>query len=154
VNVSDDQLLITLIGPGDVHDNSYVFCVNRAIDDVIHGVVGLKDVEGVEDFIKAERSTDEEGAGQTVIEVAFASYNDMPAVFGRIAFVFAHCVGVPYQQTRLARAAGARGTKSILSSMSLPDFCKKFPSTVGDMSEDGTREEQIIAWLEQSLIME
>ena len=152
--VSTDQLFIILLGAGDEERNSYIFCINRSIDDIALSVVRLKNVDGVTDYVKVERNMDDNGDDQTIIEVIFEERPDMPAVFGRIAIFFAGELNVPHDETLLFREVSRGGDHdaSPLQFMRLPDFYDRFPSTLNTPELEGLlNEREVLSQLEESL---
>ncbi len=128
--VSTDQLFVILLGAGSASPDAYAFCINRPIDDVALCIIDLRQIEGVQDYVKADRSIDHDDNQQTIIEVTFEDRSNMPAVFGRIAVAFAEHLGVSYRDTLLFReVAGDDVEQSELSFMELPSYGLTFPGT-------------------------
>lgn len=150
--VSTDQLYVMLLGAGESGPNAYTFRVNRSVDDIALGVVRLREIVGVRDFVRVDSRVDDDGEGWALIEVTLEPHADMPAVFGRIAFVFARHLDVLYEETLLFReVVGKDADHPELSFMRLPAYSRHFPGTFDGNADDVPYEAQVIAELEKTL---
>ena len=149
---STSPLCIILIGGGDSESHSFVFCINRALHEIAAPVWGLLSIEGIGGILRANSNLDDNLEDQTIVELVFESFDDLPAVFGRIGFTLAYSLGVDCEDTLLFRTVENENPEiAELSFMTLPDYALRFPSTLETSSDREPPEWVKLLELEQSL---
>ncbi len=150
--VFTQPLCIILLDAGDSGPNAFVFCINRPLNEIAETVWYLREVDGVTGMVWANRNVDDNLEDQTIIELIFDDLDDLPAVFGRIGFALAHSLEVAYEDTLLFRPIQDDNPEvTNLSSMTLPSYALKFPTTLETSSDQELPEWSVLQEMEQSL---
>ena len=145
-------LCIVLMGPGKAEINSFNFCINRRLNDIAYAIWYLREVEGIDEMVRAISDADDSLDDLTVVELVFEDCDDMPAVFGRLGFTLAHELGVSYEDTYLMRPIECDNSEiTELSSMTLPSYVQRFPTTLAMSRTPVQPEWAVVLELEQSL---